>query len=327
MFRILLIILMLATPALAGDAAAQRVLRPDPRAVEGGQRGVHSRLAAAERPDARDQAVARRLRLAGARGGRRPRGRRRDPGVVAGHRRDPQGRPDQRRLGEPLPQQLGALQQHHRLPGPQGESEGDQGLAGHRQAGRRDHHPEPQDLGQRQAQLPRRLGRGAAERRQRGATRRNSSPSSTSRLQCSTPGRAAPASPSRRRASATCSSPGRTKPTCNSRRRRASSRSSTHRSASWPSRRSPSSTSTRAATAPPRRPTPISTSSTRPAGQELIAQNYYRPIDAAVAAKYQSQFPAMKFFKIDAVAKDWNDAYAKYFGEGKVFDSIYQPGK
>ena len=31
--------------------------------------------------------------------------------------------------------------------------------------------------------------------------------------------------------------------------------------------------------------------------------------------------------KIDAVAKDWNDAYAKFFGDGQIFDSIYQPGK
>jgi sulfate transport system substrate-binding protein len=63
-----------------------------------------------------------------------------------------------------------------------------------------------------------------------------------------------------------------------------------------------------------------------PAGQEIVAQNYYRPIDPAVAAKYQEQFPAIKFFKIDAVAKDWNDAYTKFFGDGQVFDSIY-PGK
>jgi len=64
-----------------------------------------------------------------------------------------------------------------------------------------------------------------------------------------------------------------------------------------------------------------------PAGQDLIAQNFYRPIDATVAAKYRSQFPDVKFFKIDAVAKDWNDAYDKYFGDGKVFDSIYSQGK
>ncbi len=64
-----------------------------------------------------------------------------------------------------------------------------------------------------------------------------------------------------------------------------------------------------------------------PAGQELIAQNFYRPIDPAVAAKYQKQFPSLNLFKIDVVAKDWNDAYDKYFGDGKVFDSIYTQGK
>jgi sulfate transport system substrate-binding protein len=61
-----------------------------------------------------------------------------------------------------------------------------------------------------------------------------------------------------------------------------------------------------------------------PAGQEIVARNYYRPSDPEVATKYQSQFPPIKFFKIDAVAKDWNDAYAKFFGDGQIFDSIYQ---
>ena len=64
-----------------------------------------------------------------------------------------------------------------------------------------------------------------------------------------------------------------------------------------------------------------------PAGQELIAQNFYRPIDAAVAQKYSATFPPIKVFTVDAVAKDWNDAYDKYFGEGKIFDSIYAQGK
>ncbi|MBX3025458.1 sulfate ABC transporter substrate-binding protein [bacterium] len=61
-----------------------------------------------------------------------------------------------------------------------------------------------------------------------------------------------------------------------------------------------------------------------PEGQELIAQNFYRPIDQTVAAKYQSTFPAIRFFTVDAVAKGWNDAYAKFFGDGQVFDAIYQ---
>lgn len=64
-----------------------------------------------------------------------------------------------------------------------------------------------------------------------------------------------------------------------------------------------------------------------PEGQEIIARNFYRPIDPAVAAKHQATFPAITFFTIDAVARDWADAYDKYFGEGKVFDGIYAAGK
>ncbi len=61
-----------------------------------------------------------------------------------------------------------------------------------------------------------------------------------------------------------------------------------------------------------------------PEGQELIAKNFYRPIDPAVAQRYASTFPNIKLFTIDAVAKDWSDAYAKFFGDGKIYDSIYQ---
>ena len=64
-----------------------------------------------------------------------------------------------------------------------------------------------------------------------------------------------------------------------------------------------------------------------PAGQEIIAQNFYRPIDPAVAAKHRATFPDIKLFKIDAVAADWSDAYEKFFGEGKIFDQIYSVGR
>jgi len=60
------------------------------------------------------------------------------------------------------------------------------------------------------------------------------------------------------------------------------------------------------------------------AGQELIAKNFYRPIDAAVLQKYADTFPNLTFFPVTAVAKDWNEAYAKFFSDGGVFDQIYQ---
>jgi sulfate transport system substrate-binding protein len=64
-----------------------------------------------------------------------------------------------------------------------------------------------------------------------------------------------------------------------------------------------------------------------PEGQEIIAQNFYRPIDPAVAQQYASTFPNIKLFGIEAVAKDWADAYDKYFGDGKIYDSIYSQGR
>jgi len=62
-----------------------------------------------------------------------------------------------------------------------------------------------------------------------------------------------------------------------------------------------------------------------PAGQEIIAKNYYRPTDPQVLAKYRDQFPELKLFKVDAVAKSWDDASAKYFADGALFDSFYKP--
>ncbi len=59
-------------------------------------------------------------------------------------------------------------------------------------------------------------------------------------------------------------------------------------------------------------------------GQEIIAHNYYRPRSKAVAAKYASQFPKIKLFTIDKVFGGWKKAQPEYFGDGGVFDQIYQ---
>jgi len=62
-----------------------------------------------------------------------------------------------------------------------------------------------------------------------------------------------------------------------------------------------------------------------PEAQEIIAKNFYRPTDAAVLAKSRSRFPDIKLFPVTAVAKSWDDASERFFGEGKVFDSFYKP--
>jgi sulfate/thiosulfate transport system substrate-binding protein len=62
-----------------------------------------------------------------------------------------------------------------------------------------------------------------------------------------------------------------------------------------------------------------------PEGQTIIAKNFYRPIDPAVREKYASEFPSIKLFPVTAVAKSWDDAYERFFNEGKLFDSFYKP--
>jgi sulfate/thiosulfate transport system substrate-binding protein len=63
-----------------------------------------------------------------------------------------------------------------------------------------------------------------------------------------------------------------------------------------------------------------------PAGQEIIAQNFFRPRDKTVAAKYASQFPNLPLLTIDTDFGGWKKAQPKFFGDGGVFDKIYQPG-
>jgi sulfate transport system substrate-binding protein len=63
-----------------------------------------------------------------------------------------------------------------------------------------------------------------------------------------------------------------------------------------------------------------------PEGQEIAAQNFYRPTDPAVAEKYKSQFPQISLFTI-ADFGGWKKAQAEHFADGGVFDQIYQPAQ
>jgi len=62
-----------------------------------------------------------------------------------------------------------------------------------------------------------------------------------------------------------------------------------------------------------------------PEAQEIIAKNYYRPRDAAVAAKYASFFPDLKLFTIDQLFGGWQKAQKTHFEDGGVFDQISKP--
>ncbi|MBL8313998.1 MAG: sulfate ABC transporter substrate-binding protein [Rubrivivax sp.] len=60
-----------------------------------------------------------------------------------------------------------------------------------------------------------------------------------------------------------------------------------------------------------------------PEGQDIAAQNYYRPIDPKVAAKYDKQFTKVNLFTIDEVFGGWTQAQKTHFADGGVFDQIY----
>ncbi|MFT3819728.1 MAG: sulfate ABC transporter substrate-binding protein [Rubrivivax sp.] len=60
-----------------------------------------------------------------------------------------------------------------------------------------------------------------------------------------------------------------------------------------------------------------------PEGQEIAARNFYRPIDAKVAAKYEKAFPKVNLFTIDELFGGWAKAQKTHFADGGVFDQIY----
>ncbi|MGX5660424.1 sulfate ABC transporter substrate-binding protein [Castellaniella ginsengisoli] len=62
------------------------------------------------------------------------------------------------------------------------------------------------------------------------------------------------------------------------------------------------------------------------AGQEIAAQNHYRPTLKAVADEYAHQFPELSLFTVADVASNWTEAQKTHFADGGVFDQIYQPG-
>ena len=58
------------------------------------------------------------------------------------------------------------------------------------------------------------------------------------------------------------------------------------------------------------------------AAQEIIARNFYRPRNAAIAAKYADKLPAMNLFTVDDIFGGWTKAQADHFADGGVFDQI-----
>lgn len=60
-----------------------------------------------------------------------------------------------------------------------------------------------------------------------------------------------------------------------------------------------------------------------PAAQEIAAQNYLRPRDATVLAKYTDRFPKVDFLSVEKTFGDWRTVQKTHFNDGGVFDQIY----
>lgn len=58
--------------------------------------------------------------------------------------------------------------------------------------------------------------------------------------------------------------------------------------------------------------------------QEIIAKNYYRPINQEIAEQYKTQFPALRLFTIDKNFGGWKATQKLHFSDGGVFDQIYK---
>lgn len=60
--------------------------------------------------------------------------------------------------------------------------------------------------------------------------------------------------------------------------------------------------------------------------QEIAARNFYRPIDPAIAKKYEKMFPSLTLFQLKDLFGDWQKAQQTHFADGGTFDQIYKPG-
>ena len=64
-----------------------------------------------------------------------------------------------------------------------------------------------------------------------------------------------------------------------------------------------------------------------PQAQELIARNFYRPRDPAVAARHVAEFPRIRLMTIDRNFGGWAAAQRTHFNDGGIFDQVFEAAK
>jgi sulfate transport system substrate-binding protein len=62
--------------------------------------------------------------------------------------------------------------------------------------------------------------------------------------------------------------------------------------------------------------------------QEIIARHHYRPTNEAIRRRHSARLPDLTLFPITAVEpRGWGEVRQRFFGDGGVFDRIYEPQK
>jgi len=59
-------------------------------------------------------------------------------------------------------------------------------------------------------------------------------------------------------------------------------------------------------------------------GQQIIADNYYRPRNQEILTKYSDEYPTIPLLTIDKDFGGWKKAQTTHFSDGGIFDQIYQ---
>jgi sulfate/thiosulfate-binding protein len=60
-------------------------------------------------------------------------------------------------------------------------------------------------------------------------------------------------------------------------------------------------------------------------GQNIAGRNFYRPRNKEIAAQSASRFSPVKLVTVDELFGGWQKAQKIHFGEGGIFDQIFQP--
>ena len=60
--------------------------------------------------------------------------------------------------------------------------------------------------------------------------------------------------------------------------------------------------------------------------QELLAKDGYRPSNEAILHRHRDLLPDVQLFPVTLIAKDWDDAQSKFFGDNGIF-SLIRPTK